>query len=435
MPFKEDRRSQRSAQWIATLVCATIVGVFLFAGLRQQKSISDAPPEMRLPPHRPAMNSAATKPTPSRPEPFVRVNLTVTPQSQVRVAVRGPYVVTPIAREEELSTGTSLAQTTVTSVANGLKFGGKMIGESAVEIRPLQGDLVSLNDHAYHGVLRISRQKSGKLIAVNVLPLEQYISCVLDAEMPAKFPVAARQAQAIVARTYALWQMQQANPAAEYDVFATVRSQNYLGVEYVDRRGRRLAGESSSSREAVAATRGKVCRVEGRLFCTYYSAVCGGTTTPGKELFSDADATLRSVRCDWCRESDKYRWTTEISSADLLQVLRKQSQGKHLTGIHSIRQIRGPAAGEISEWNISDGRRTVTVNGVTLRQNFPAGKLFSPHFSMRMSQGTILVEGQGHGHGAGFCQWGARGLAQAGKSATEIVEYYYPGATVIDNGY
>jgi stage II sporulation protein D len=363
------------------------------------------------------------------------VNLTPSPQSTLRLAVRGPYLVRPLNSEQTLAEGLVLAQTLVTSGAHGVKLGASTWPQEVVEVVPTGAGLVVVNDRAYHGLVRIYREGSGKLTAVNVLPLEQYVSCVIDAEMPAKFPPAAREAQAIVARSYALWQMQQAPRDARFDVFATVRSQHYLGVEYVDGNGRRLAGESAASRQAAAATRGKVCQTGGRLFCTYYSAVCGGATTPGRELFDDADPVLRSVPCHWCRDSDKYRWTTELTIDELLTGIRKSAKGLELTGVTSIRQLAGPQPGTIAKWEISDGRRRATVDAVSLRQNLPAGRLLSPHCSLRLDRGKILAEGSGHGHGAGLCQWGARGQAQAGRSAEEIVRYYYPGVVVADWGY
>ncbi len=426
MPFRDDRRRPTAAQGIATAVCAGILGALLVAGLRQQPVTLVALPELKLPLRQPPVIPEK----PRRPEPVIRVNLTASPQTQLRLAVRGPYLVRSVDSPRDLSSGESLSETTVTVTTHGLKFGSKSLSETSIEIVPTNAQPISVNDSSYHGTVRVERQKTGKLTAINVLPLEQYVSCVLDAEMPAKFPSAAREAQAIVARTYALWQMQQANPQSAFDVFATVRSQKYLGVEYTDRNGRRLAGESASSRQAVAATRGQVCRVNGRLFCTYYSAVCGGATTPGLDLFPDADAALRSVPCTWCRESDKYRWTAELTPAQLLAALRKQPDAKQLTSVKTIRQTQGPQPGVISEWSISDGRHTATVTGVALRQNLPPGKLLSPHCALRVSNGKIIAEGHGHGHGAGLCQWGARGLANAGKTATEIVQYYYPGSTV-----
>src|SRR4029077_15905930 len=128
----------------------------------------------------------------------------------------------------------------------------------------------------------------------------EYTASVVDGEMPAAFPDEARKAQAIVARTYALYQKRVAARGSIADLFASTRSQKYLGYQYREG-GKLLAGESESSRKIAAATRGQVCHYHGKIFCTSYCAVCGGNTVRGTEVFSDAGAPLVSVKCDFCR--------------------------------------------------------------------------------------------------------------------------------------
>src|SRR5690606_37508645 len=110
----------------------------------------------------------------------------------------------------------------------------------------------------YRGTVRLHRVGRAKLLAVNVLPLEDYVAAVVDAEMPAAFPIAARQAQAIVARTYAISCRREATHRL-FDVYASPRSQNYLGVVYRGTGGRLLAGETPAGRAAAEATAGIVC--------------------------------------------------------------------------------------------------------------------------------------------------------------------------------
>jgi stage II sporulation protein D len=306
-------------------------------------------------------------------------------------------------------------------------IGKKSFNTTRLEIVPRQSPSVWINDHLYRGTMRLFRRRDSSISAVNVLPLEDYLGSVVDSEMPAAFPAAAREAQAIVSRTYALYQKEHAHPDAVYDLFSSHRSQKYLGVEFKTESGRRLAGESESSRRAVAATRGIVCRERGKLFCTYYSAVCGGQTTNGSELFSDAAAILNSVPCEWCRESEYFRWTAELDRKEFARQV--QSAGK-LSQVTSIRQATGPGDGVISRFQIGDGQKTVVVSGVELRDKFPA-TLRSPHFSLTLEKDRVRAQGRGHGHGVGFCQWGACGQALNGKSAQDIVLYYYPGAELV----
>ena len=153
--------------------------------------------------------------------------------------------------------------------------------------------------------------------------------------------------QAVVARTYALYQKQVTEPAATADLFASTRSQKYLGYQYRDG-GKLLSGESEAGRKIAAATRGKVCHFHSQLFCTYYCAVCGGNTVRGSEVFSDAAAPLASVKCDFCREARLYRWTAEISKADLQHELQPwlHEKGRKAGTLKTVSLVRSRSHGE-----------------------------------------------------------------------------------------
>ena len=372
--------------------------------------------------------------------PLIRVNVTPGGSEFLQLAISGPYSIhalntsraTSPPRDSnssrELARGDSLSVARVEPTKNGLKIGRATFAIDRLEIVPQTEPSIRVNGHLYRGHVRLFKRTDDRVSAVNVLPIEDYLASVVDSEMPASFHAEARRAQAIVARTYARYQQDHADPAAVYDLFNSQRSQKYLGVEYTDSHGRRLAGESASSRRAVSDTRGIVLQHRDRLFSAYYSAVCGGQTTAGSELFEDVAPVLKSVPCEWCRESKYFRWTVDVSERDFLKGL----QGlKPLTAITSIQQTAGPGDGVISRFQIGDGKQSLAVNGIELRERLPPGTLRSPHFSLTLNNHAVRAEGRGHGHGVGLCQWGANGQAQGGKSSFEIVRHYYPGATLV----
>ncbi len=371
---------------------------------------------------------------------LIRVNVTPGGSEFLQLAISGPYSIRSLSStsgtaakrasnsSRELSHGDGLVVTRVEPTQSGLKIGHSTFAVERLEVVPQTQPAIRVNGHLYRGHVRLFKRTDGRVSAVNVLPMEEYLASVVDSEMPASFHDAARRAQAIVARTYARYQQQHADPAAVYDLFNSQRSQKYLGVEYRDSNGRRLAGESVSSRRAVSDTRSMVLQHRGHLFSAYYSAVCGGRTTAGKELFEDAAPVLKSVPCEWCRESNYFRWTAEVSEQDVLHGLRDL---KPLSILASIQQTAGPGDGVISRFQIGDGRKSLDINGVQLRERLPAGTLRSPHFALSLNKHVVKVAGRGHGHGVGLCQWGANGQAQAGKSCFEILRHYYPGATLV----
>ena len=416
--------------WVASVpVVVLLVTVLAFY---TSSDVSTPPPELQSF-ARPATISLPPRivsPKPKLREPIVRVNVTPGGDDSFQLELRGKCQFHSLEPNDKLAGQIDPGKFEVTSTKKGLKLGTRQYATSQLELDPGPTPTIRVNGHLYRGRMRLFRRTDGKVSAVNVLPIEEYLASVVDSEMPAKFPEAARKAQAIVARTYALYQIEHADPKAVYDLLASQRSQKYLGVEYLDATGRRLAGESESSRKVVAATRSVVCQQNKKLFCAYYSAVCGGHTTDGKSVFKDAADVVQSVPCEWCRESPHFRWKTEIPHQDFRERTLDRNQGNKQTAIRSVRQHSGPGNGAISRFEIDDGRKPVSMTGIELRERMPSGMLASPHFQINLEKDRVVFEGRGHGHGVGFCQWGAKGQAESGRSHLDIIRHYYPGVEI-----
>jgi stage II sporulation protein D len=140
-------------------------------------------------------------------------------------------------------------------------------------------------DHPYRGSIVVDLV-DGKLRAINVLGLEQYLYGVVPSEMPFTWAPEALKAQAVAARSYALATRQLAAP---FDVYSDTRSQVYLGLSH----------EKPSTNAAVNATAGQVVLYQGQVARTYFYSSSGGrtanasdvwaTTTPVPYLISVAD--------------------------------------------------------------------------------------------------------------------------------------------------
>jgi stage II sporulation protein D len=362
----------------------------------------------------------------------IRVGLTADPVRELALEISEPFHIRPVGSDTVLFEGSRLAATTVLATPRGLRIGKREFPVTRLEIDAAKSPAIWVGQHQYRGRVRLFRQSGGTVIAVNVLPLEDYIASVIDSEMPGDFPDEARKAQAIVARTYARYQMSLARSDSLLDLFASTRSQKYLGYQYRDSGGRLLAGESANGRRIGQATRGQVCTYHGNVFCTYYCAVCGGSTVEGTKVFSDAAPPLRAVHCDWCREARLYRWTAEISRReaqdDLAPLLRKN--GTTAGKLRSVSRVRTRDPDSVPEFDLRTDRQTVRVSGADLRLALAGRGLYSPQFAVENKGGKLVISGRGHGHGVGLCQWGARGLALAGRNCEQILQYYYVGAKV-----
>jgi stage II sporulation protein D len=300
-----------------------------------------------------------------------------------------------------------------------------------LQIRPLPDSVLWLGDRGCRGEFWLSPVDDASFRVVNELPLEEYVASVVDGEMPADFPIEARKAQAVAARTFAALQRRQATGAA-FDVFASAeRAQKYLGYQYRDAGGRLLAGESPSSRQAVAETQGLVCTRGRELFRTYYSACCGGKTTAGSLVFPDA-AELRGVACGRCEDCPRYAWSVTIGREPFLEALAQATGAGRLTKIadvsssHDGKRDRYPLVTASSR-----NQEPTTVTTAALRAALGSSKIPSPWFSVKTAGEDVILTGRGHGHGVGLCQWGARGMALSGADFQTILKRYYSDCDVI----
>jgi len=149
----------------------------------------------------------------------------------------------------------------------------------AAKTKPLPGPLVfspgddplALGGQAYRGSLRITGGRS--LRVVNTVGLEQYLWGVVPREMPDRWPAQALQAQAVVARTYALTHLAK---GGDFDLYDDTRSQVYGGV----------AAESESAREAVDGSAGEVVLYNGELAQTFFYSSSGGRTADVQDVWN-----------------------------------------------------------------------------------------------------------------------------------------------------
>ncbi|QDT54581.1 Amidase enhancer precursor [Caulifigura coniformis] len=314
--------------------------------------------------------------------------------------------------------------------------GGRKLSGRAIELRPATSPGLWVNDRFYRGSLRLVPFDNRRFWVVNVLPFEHYLCSVIDGEIPGQFHNEARKAQTVAARTYALRRREQ-NAAREFDVYASpTRDQNYHGFQYRDGKGRAFAGESAKSRQAVRETLGKVLRRNGKLARTYYSACCGGVTSTGTTTFPDA-TDMPSVVCGHCQECPRYRWSTRLTASEISAGMRK-GLGKKAPAtfeVHAAEVAHSEDRTRLPELIVRDkAGQSLTLDTRSFRSGLPRTDLFSVWFSVEKEGDRWRLDGIGHGHGVGLCQWGANGFGKAGKAFDEILRHYYPGADVVDGG-
>jgi SpoIID/LytB domain protein len=148
----------------------------------------------------------------------------------------------------------------------------------------------------YHGTLAL-RSQGGGVSVVNGLSLDTYLRGVVPSESPSHWPLAALEAQAVAARSYAVAELR---PTSWYDLVPTTADQVYGGVR----------AERPSSDRAVYATRGQVLTWNGQVARTYYSSSSGGRTEAVQDAWPGAAPVpyLRSVPDPYDTYSPHHDW-------------------------------------------------------------------------------------------------------------------------------
>ncbi|RNC71375.1 MAG: SpoIID/LytB domain-containing protein [Desulfuromonadales bacterium] len=275
---------------------------------------------------------------------------------------------------------------------------------------------VIVNGKRYRGAIEISPVDKG-LVVVNELPLEEYLVGLINCEISSQWPIESVKAQAVVARTYAVFQ-KRARAGALYHLESSVLDQVYDGCEIEDSRALRGVNE----------TAGEILAYNGQPIQAFYHSNCGGRTEVAENVWGFPLPYLRSVDCAYCATSPSLRWEQTIPLKKLESLLK--GAGVQVQGLRDIREGKRNGSGRLSDISLVSARGTTSMPAVAFRKAIGYTVIKSTSFTVRVANDTAVFAGTGYGHGVGLCQWGTRQRAADGFSYREILSYYYPGTVV-----
>ncbi len=177
------------------------------------------------------------------------------------------------------------------------KDGKQVVLAGPVTIRAAKGAFLSYGGREFRGDLRVAAV-AGRLQLVNVVGLEAYLLGVVPGEMPKDWPLAALEAQAVAARTYAVGNIVRGRP---FDLYSDWRSQVYYGV----------ASEAPGPTQAVRETRGQILTYDGAPAQTFYFSSSGGRTISALDAFGLDLPYLVSVDDPWDTASPNHAWAPQ----------------------------------------------------------------------------------------------------------------------------
>lgn len=313
------------------------------------------------------------------------------------------------------------------------------------------------NKKLFPGSLYLQPNAYGSYSLVNLVGVETYLRGVLPYEIGTKAPEAALEAQAIIARTYALRNIHRF-AVDNYQLCADTHCQVYDG----------LNGATKKTDQAIASTRGQVLTYKNELVDALYSSTTGGVTAYFSDVWNGEDRPyLRPVvdapKNIWniseksladeenfrqfigleqgFNESkwDVFRWYRETNLEDITKDLQKffkakNSQYANFKTIEAMSITERSHSGRILSLAVKTDIGVLSLHKDEVRSAFaaPISTLF---YLQPINKGKSQVWGYafiggGLGHGVGLSQTGSQNLAQLGWSSAKILTFYYPGTKI-----
>ena len=332
--------------------------------------------------------------------------------------------------------------------------------------------------------------EDGLVRAINVLPVEDYLTSVISSEMKPTATKEFLKAHAVISRSWVLAQLR--SPFHKTDAAAPITNDHILSriIKWYDHdqhtlfdvcaddHCQRYQGRtriiSAAAETAVKETFGQTLVHEGHLCDARFSKCCGGVTEQFETCWQDEhkpylvalrdssinegalpDLTIEENAHEWilsepksfCNSADGnilseslngydletpdyYRWTVEYTTAQVSDIFRRKS-GLDIGDIVDLRPIKRGPSGRIYELEIQGTKSTVTIGKeLEIRRTLSESHLFSSAFVVEKTLEGFILKGAGWGHGVGLCQIGAAVMAAKGYTYREILQHYYPGTTL-----
>jgi len=318
----------------------------------------------------------------------------------------------------------------------------------------------------------------GKVTAVNIVGVEDYLLSVISSEMKASAGLEFLKAHAVISRSWVMAQVEHRQshvsrtpepscPVSEpvegaeeyikwfdhddhtlFDVCADDHCQRYQGL---------TMAVGDTVRKAVDQTWGLVLTSEGKICDARFSKCCGGRMelfstcwedkdypylqplpdtadcVEGGDVFCDTkdEKILSQVLNDYDLETrDFYRWRTEYSRAEVSDLVRRRS-GMDFGTIRDLVPVERGPSGRLKRLKVVGDKKTMVIGKeLIIRRWLSESHLKSSAFDIKWVGDRLVLDGSGWGHGVGLCQIGAAVMAAKGYTFDRILLHYYPGSTL-----
>lgn len=346
-------------------------------------------------------------------------------------------------------------------------------------------------DQRFQGALKLIVDND-QVIAINHLPVEDYLTSVISSEMSATASLELLKAHAVISRSWLLAQIEKNKELVStnetystfteteeerirwydredhtlFDVCADDHCQRYQGIT-------RSFANQDAVKQAIHETRGQVLLSDGKICDARFSKCCGGVVEEFQNCWEDKrfpylvklrdmvnshevpDLTKETEFVKWvearpeafCNTTDKvilgqvlnnydqettdfYRWEVRYNQKELSE-LAYQRSGIDFGTIQELIPIERGTSGRLTKLKIVGSKKTMIIGKeLEIRRTLSTSHLYSSAFTVHKEGDTFILKGAGWGHGVGLCQIGAAVMGEQGYSYDKILLHYYVGASI-----
>ena len=261
-------------------------------------------------------------------------------------------------------------------------------------------------------VIDIYNADENKTIKMNI---EEYLYGVLSSEMPSTFNEEALKAQAIAARTYVIYKIENNIKSGHKNAVVCTNSyhcQAYTSYENLKKtKGEDwIKSDYSKIKKVVDSTKGQILTYDSKAILPLYFSTSSGKTENSVDVFSTQYPYLVSVDSPYEENSPKYLTTYSVEKSKFIKYIKNTYPKSNISldklddEIEIESRTEGGCVKTIKVGNIK-------MSGISMRKIF---NLNSANFTINCNNNEVKFTVKGYGHGVGMSQWGAEGMAQNG---------------------
>ena len=283
-------------------------------------------------------------------------------------------------------------------------------------------------DYTKYSTIKLLHQDTEK---VEEVKLDEYIACVVSAEMPVSYEIEALKAQAIVARTYTIYKITTSKKHNNADICdKSTCCQAWISKENRLKRWNEDEANDNWNKiiQAVNETVGKIITYEGKPINAFFHANSGGKTqVPFYVWGGTGYPYLQVVETAGEENYKQYSSEAKFTKEEFVEKIKKEHKDFKIN-------FKEENCIEIKERDKSNRVLTVKFGNLNLSgvETRTLLGLRSANFTVEITEKEILFKVIGYGHGVGMSQTGADSLAKQGKTCEEIIKHYYVGVEIID---